>query len=173
MSADHVDPDEEFRRRFDEREILREAEEAAAQVERNTRTLGDVIGAAMLEGDSVVLEVGDVTVKGHPLATSESLVQVQVGAAVRHVNVAAVASVSVIPEKAPPVRTDGVRDMSLKGFLRDLVSRPPDGPIRLVTTSGQQWIGRVIGVAEDHVELESDEGYLRACRLENVAFVEV
>ncbi|HEX9856322.1 MAG TPA: hypothetical protein VGC47_13495 [Acidimicrobiia bacterium] len=172
MSADQVDPDDDFRRRLDEREILREAEEAAAQVERNTRTLGEVIGAAMLDGDLVVLEVGDVTVKGHPLSTSESLVQVQVGTAVRHVNLAAIAGVSVIPEKAPPVRTDGPSGLSLKGFLRDLVSRPPDGSIRLVTTSGQQWMGRVIGGADDHVELESDEGYLRACRLENVAFIE-
>jgi len=172
MSADHVDPDEDFRRRFDERELLREAEEAAAQVERNTRTLGEVIGAAMLDGDTVVLEVGDVTVKGRPLATSDSLVAVQVGAAVRHVNVAAVASVSVIPENAPPVRTPGANDQSLKGFLRGLVSSPPGGTVQFVTTSGQQWTGQVIGVADDHVELESDDGYLRACRLENVAFIE-
>lgn len=172
MGGDRVDPDNDFRRRFDEREILREAEEAAAQVERNTRMLGEVVEAAMLEGDTVVLEVGDLTVKGHALATSESLVQVQVGAAVWYVNLAAIASVSVIPENAAPVRTDGASDLSLKGFLRDLVSRPPDGPIRLVTTCGQQWMGRVIGVADDHVELESDDGYLRACRLESVAFIE-
>lgn len=172
MTVDELDPDDDLRRRFDERELLREAEEAAAEFERSTRTLRDVIDAAMLAGDSVEIEVGEVTVAGQPVGSSDSLVQVHVGPAVRCVNLAAVAVVSVIPGEGGPSHPTGTGDLSLMAFLRSLMSTPPDGPVELVTTSGHRWTGRVVGVAGDHIELETLEGYLRACRLASIAYIE-
>lgn len=121
MGAEQLDPDDELRRRLDERELLREAEEAAAQLERSTRTLRDVIDAAMLADDTVELEVGAVTVTGHPVATSDSLVQVHLGGAVRYVNLAVVSTVSVIAgEGGPASDAGGPEAPSLRKFLRSL-----------------------------------------------------
>lgn len=52
------------------------------------------------------------------------------------------------------------------------MSTSPDGSVTVVATSGHRWTGRVVGVAADHVELDNDDGDLRACRLANVAYVE-
>lgn len=173
MSADQLDPDEEIRRRFDERELLREAEDAAEQLDRNTRTLADVIEAAVVDGNRVELEVGSVMVSGFPFAVNATVVRVRDGAATRLVNMAAVGSASVIPSDEPSATSDPPDgDLSLIGLLRGWMTADDAEPVRLVTTLGKQWEGRLVGVAEDHLELEADNGSLHACRIPNVAYLE-
>jgi hypothetical protein len=172
MSAEQLDPDDDLRRRLDEREFLREAEEAAAQLERSTRTLRDVIDAAMLAGNKVELEVGAVTVSGCPVGTSDSLVQVEAAGVIRYVSLGAVTVVGVVAGDASGSAT-GAEDLSLMRLLRSLMATPPDGSVQFTTTSGRAWVGRLVGVADDHVELETDDGQLRAIRLESIATIEV
>lgn len=172
MSAEQRDPDDDLRRRLDEREFLREAEAAAEQLERNTRTLMDVVSAAAAEGHSVVLDVGAVTVAGNPVAVNDSVAQVAVGADLRLVNLAAVTAVSVVgSEKSAGVAEALDTGLSLVGLLRSSMTHDDAEPVRLVTTSGREWQGRVVGVADDHVELEADDGSLHACRLDSLAYV--
>lgn len=172
MSTGQLDPDDDLRRRFDEREVLREAEEAAAQLERSTRTFRDVIDAAMLAGDAVELQVGAATVAGQVVGVSDSLVHVSDGDLIRYVNFAAVSCVGVTDAEDTRSQRAESANLTLLAFLRSLMSTPPDGAVTIVATSGDRWTGRVVGVAADHIELEDDDGNLRACRLANVAYVE-
>lgn len=172
MSADQRDSDDEFRRRFDEREMLREAEDAAEQLERNTRTLADVVAAAIVDGDSVALEVGSVTVSGLPIAVTDTLVHVESGAVIQAVNLAAATSVSVVHSDELPATSEAPSaELSLKGLLRGWMTAEDAKAVRLLTTSGKELEGRLVGVAEDHLELEASDGSLHACRLDNVAYL--
>lgn len=170
---EQLDPDEGYRRRFDEQELLRAAEEAQEQLERNTRTLGEFLSEAMLQGDEVTVELGEVSITGHVLGVNWSLVRVR---ALDHdvdLNLDAVTSVRVTSGDA--ARAAHVEDLPVAfvGRLRQLTGEHYESRVRLVTTSSRELSGQVEAASEGHVEFRSEEGGLWAIPMQRVAYVSV
>jgi len=57
MTEQQTDPDDEYRHHFNERELQREIEGAAEQLERNTRTLADVFVEHMERSDELEIRI--------------------------------------------------------------------------------------------------------------------
>lgn len=162
--------DDHHRRRADEREFLREVERAQEQLDRNTRTMADLLIEAMETGCEVTALVGSKSFTGQVTGANDTLLRmVDRGGAV-DINVELVTELRSrrtdvsVPISAQPVPT-------LLGRLRELAGSASGTTVHLGTAAGTEVHGEVEAAATDHVELRDRDGTLVALRTAGVAWL--
>lgn len=169
--AEHVPrADDEHRRRADERAFLREVERAQEQLERNTRTIADVLVEAMESGYAVTILVGSASFTGRVTGVNNTLLRLVDRGGEVDLNLELLTELrsrradAIGPTSVHPVPT-------LLGRLRELAGAASGTTVHVGTAAGTEVHGEVEAAAADHVELRDQNGTLVALRTAGVAWL--
>lgn len=159
MTEHQIDPEDEYRRRFKDRALQREIEEAAEQLERNTRSLTDVFSEYMERGDQVEIAVGSRRWTGFIVGIGADVVTLEaegatVDVALRAVSVARLVSAGAVGGG----ESVGDHCASFIARLRELAGASADAVVELGGDGLPTISGQVRAAAESHVELTTTSG---------------
>ena len=172
MTEHPIDPDAEYRARFGELEFQREVEEAAEQLERNTRTLADVFIEYMERGDEIEVVVGSSRWTGFVLDVGDDVVAIDIDG--DRVDVA-LGAVSFARASSAAARVAQVHETghcrSFIARLRDLAGANAGVTVEIGGGALTTIIGQLSAVAESHVEMTTTSGDVYVVSLAAIGFV--
>lgn len=154
MTEQQIDPDDQYRSRFDERELQREIEGAAEQLERNTRTLADVLVEHMERSDELQIRIASGRWIGYIVDVGPDVVRVATDAATVDIALGAVSLVRVWAAgtgTGPAVRSG--HGVSFIARLRALAGANAGVVVEIGGDRLPTLVGQLRAVAESHVEL--------------------
>lgn len=172
MTEQPTDPDAEYRARFGELEFQRAIEEAAEQLERNTRSLAEVFIEYMERGDSVEVAVGPHQWIGFVADVGDDVVTIEIEKDRVNVALGAVsfARVSSAAARAAQVHETGHR-WSFIARLRDLAGANAGVTVEIGGGALRTITGQLRAVAESHVEMTTASGEPYVISLAAIGFV--
>lgn len=159
MSDVENDPDDRVRDALEARLVQEEAEAAAEQLHRNTRTLGELLLDWSDAGYQVSVRVGSHTWTGTVLAsasTDEGLLVLDTGSAIVEVALGAIAAAEQSGREPGGTRrpVDSWIPATLVARLRWCLTQDPPPEVR-IGNDIVDLIGVVVAVASTHVEVAS------------------
>jgi len=172
MTEQPIDPDAEYRARFDEREFQREIEEAAEQLDRNTRSLTEVFIEYMERGDSVEFAVGPHQWIGFVDGVGDDVVTMEVEESRVDVAIGAISFARVSSPSAAGSR--GHRTAHCASFiarLRDLAGANAGVAVEIGGGALPTMSGQLCAATESHVEIRTTSGDLYVVSLGAIGFV--
>lgn len=172
MTEHQIDPEDEYRRRFKDRALQREIEEAAEQLERNTRSLTDVFTEYMERGDEVEVTIGSRRWMGFVVGVGADVVTLESKRAIVDV---ALRAVSVVRVKS--LGSGGGRDSrsrhcaSFIATLRELAGASAGAIVELGGEGLPTLAGELRAAGESHVEMTTTSGDQVIVSLAAIGFV--
>ncbi len=172
MTEHQTAAEDEYRSRFNDRAFQREIEEAAEQLERNTRSLPDVFTEYMERGDEVEVAIGSRRWMGFVVGVGADVVTLEaegarVDVALRAVYVARLVSAGAVGGG----ESDGDHCASFIARLRELAGASADAIVELGGDGLPTISGQVRAAAESHVELTTNSGDLLVVAVAAIGFV--
>lgn len=171
MTEQQTDPDDQYRSRFNERESQRETEEAAEQLDRNTRTLADVFVEHMERGDELEIRVGSLRWIGFIADVGPDVVTVDTIGATLDIVLRAVSLVRVSAAGAGAGRGRSAQPLSFIAKLRELSGANAGVVIELGGDRLPTLRGELRAAADSHVELDTPGGELVVVPLPSISFL--
>lgn len=172
MTEQPTDPDAEYRARFDEREFQREIEEAAEQLERNTRSLAEVFIEYMERGDVVEVAVGPTRWTGVVVDVGDDVVTMRVDEGRVDVALGSLSVAKVSPAVPRPVEVrQAGQCRSFIARLRDLSGANAGLTVDIGGAALPRMTGQLRAVAESHVEMHTTSGEICVVALAAIGFV--
>ena len=172
MTEYPIDPDAEYRARFGELEFQREVEEAAEQLERNTRTLADVFIEYMERGDEIEVEVGPNRWTGFVVEVGDDLVTIDFDEGRVDLALGAVSLARVSSATAAGGRVHRIAHCpSFIARLRDLTGANAGTIVEIGGVGLPTLTGQLRAVAESHVEMTTTSGERYVVSLGAIGFV--
>lgn len=171
MTEQQTDPDDQYRSRFNERELQREIEEAAEQLDRNTRTLADVFVEHMERGDELEVGVGSLRWTGFILDVGSDVITIDTIAATLDIALRAVSFVRASAVGAGTARARSRQPLSFIAKLRQLSGADAGVVIGLGGERLPTLRGELRAATDSHVELETPDGELIVVSLASISFL--
>lgn len=172
MTEQPIDPDAEYRARFDELELQRALEEAEEQLERNTRSLADVFIEYMDRSDRLEISVGANRWTGFVVAVGDDVVTIALDQGRVDIPLSAVTLTKLLPATAGRARSHrAVHSSSFIARLRDLAGANAGLAVEIGGPALTTLAGELRAVAETHVELMTASGDLNVISLGAIGFV--
>lgn len=172
MTEEPIDPDAEYRAHFSELEFQREVEEAAEQLERNTRSLAEVFIEYMERGDKIEVAVGPSRWTGFVLDVGDDVVTIDLddGRVDLALGAVSFARVSFAAAGATHLHQADHR-RSFIARLRDLAGANAGVTVEIGGVALQTITGQLRAVAESHAEMTTASGEPYVISLAAVGFV--
>lgn len=172
MTEQPIDPDAEYRARSGELEFQRAIEEAAEQLERNTRSLAEVFIEYMERGDSVEVTVGPHQWTGLVADVGDDVVTIEVDEGRIDVALGAISLARVsAPAAADSGRHRTAHCPSFIARLRDLAGANAGVEVEIGGGALPTMSGKLCAVAGSHVEMMTASDDLVVISLAAIGFV--
>lgn len=173
MSEKPTCPDK-YRARFEEQELQRAAEEAAEQLERNTRSLREVFIEYMDRGAHVEVAVGPHRWAGYVVDVGEDFVIHEIEAGRLHVALGAITAIRLSSAvTAGDELQGGLQRSSLLSRLRDLAGASADTSVEVGGADLQPISGMLRAASGTHIEVEATNGDLWVVPVAAIGFISI